>query len=152
MQLSPKENSLLKDLTGQEKLCIEKYSKNACMAKDSQLKDLFNHLSQNEQQHLNMLTQIQNGTVPQVPQGIAQTKSQTFNSVYTSYESEDKKNDCYLCSDVLAAEKHASALYDTSIFEFKDEKVRNVLNHIQKDEQEHGKKIYDYMSANGMYN
>ncbi|MDE7300442.1 MAG: spore coat protein, partial [Lachnospiraceae bacterium] len=44
-----------------------------------------------------------------------------------------------------------SHLYDTCIFEFKDEGARNVLNHIQKEEQEHGKMIYDYMSTNSMY-
>ena len=122
------------------------------MAKDAQLKGLFDQLSQNEQQHLNMLTQIQSGNVPQTPQAQPPKPPQTFSSVYSTYDSEDKKNDCYLCSDVLAAEKHASSLYDTSIFEFKDENVRSVLNHIQKDEQEHGKKIFDYMSANNMYN
>ncbi len=53
--------------------------------------------------------------------------------------------------DVLATEKHASHLYDTCIFEFNDENARNALNHIQKEEQEHGKMIYDYMSVNGMY-
>ena len=151
MLLSPKENSLLKDLTGQEKLCIEKYGKSACMAKDAQLRGLFEQLSQNEQHHLNLLTQIQGGTVPQISSD-TQKNQQTFSAVYGMIESEDKKNDCYLCSDVLASEKHASSLYDTSIFEFKDEGIRNVLNHIQKDEQEHGKKIYDYMSSNGMYN
>ena len=122
------------------------------MAKDAQLKTLFTQLAQNEQHHLDMLDQISAGAVPQVPQSSPSGQTQTFSSVYGAFETEDKKNDCYLCSDVLAAEKHASSLYDTSIFEFKDENVRCVLNHIQKDEQEHGKKIYDYMAANGMYN
>ena len=58
---------------------------------------------------------------------------------------------CYICSDLLATEKHASALYDTCIFEFKNEQLRTVLNSIQREEQEHGKKIYVYMSANNMY-
>jgi len=29
--------------------------------------------------------------------------------------------------------------------------MRDALNHIQKEEQEHGKMLYDYMSVNGMY-
>ena len=29
--------------------------------------------------------------------------------------------------------------------------MRNVLNHIQTEEQEHGKCLYDYMMANNMY-
>ena len=43
------------------------------------------------------------------------------------------------------------SMYNTAIFEFKDVGIRNVLNHIQKDEQEHGQQIYNYMSQNGMY-
>ena len=39
MQLTQKETDLLKDLKGQEKLCIEKYTKAADSAIDPQLKD-----------------------------------------------------------------------------------------------------------------
>ena len=28
--------------------------------------------------------------------------------------------------------------------------ARDVLNHIQKEEQQHGKQLYDYMAAHGM--
>ena len=48
-------------------------------------------------------------------------------------------------------EKHVSGLYDTSIFEFSDPAVRQVLNHIQSEEQGHGESIYSYMHQNGMY-
>ncbi|WP_334307029.1 spore coat protein [Intestinibacter bartlettii] len=30
--------------------------------------------------------------------------------------------------------------------------MRQVLNHIQKEEQEHGEEIYNYMNKHGMYN
>ena len=53
---------------------------------------------------------------------------------------------------VVASEKHISSSYNTSVFEFTNTEVRDALNHIQKEEQEHGKQIYDYMSANSMYN
>jgi rubrerythrin len=59
-----------------------------------------------------------------------------------------KQMDAYLCQDALDTEKHVSALYDTCIFEFKGEDARSMLNQIQKQEQEHGKRIYDYMAAN----
>ena len=75
----------------------------------------------------------------------------SFQSVYSPAPSQDKSTDMFLCSDALSGEKHVSHLYDTGIFEFRDENVRNVLNHIQKEEQQHGKMIYDYMSANNMY-
>ncbi len=149
MQLTQKETSLLKDLKGQEKLCVDKYNKHSSCAVDPQLKTLFSQIAQIEQQHLNTLTQIEGGTVPTMGGG---TQSQpTFTERYTMAENPDKANDCYLCTDLLTSEKHASSLYNTSIFEFNDVGCRNVLNHIQKEEQEHGKKIYDYMSTNHMY-
>ena len=64
---------------------------------------------------------------------------------------QDKQTDCYLCSDVLATEKHASHLYDSCIFEFNNQSIRDSLNHIQKEEQNHGKMLYDYMKTNNMY-
>lgn len=149
MTLDQKEKDLLKDLKGQEKLCVDKYAKHASCAKDAQLKNLFTQISQNEQKHLDALTQIENGTVPQFSG--TDLQQPTFTATYGATENPDKKNDCYLCSDLLATEKHASSLYDTCIFEFKDENLRQVLNSIQKQEQEHGKQLYDYMSTNSMY-
>ncbi|MBE6606466.1 MAG: ferritin-like domain-containing protein [Ruminococcaceae bacterium] len=149
MQLTQKEKDLLKDLKGEEELCIQKYTKHASCAKDPQLKNLFSQIAQIEQGHLNTIMQINEGSVPQ-PSG-GSTVSPTFTETYSQGETEDKKADCYLCSDLLNTEKHASSLYNTSIFEFSDENARNALNHIQKEEQEHGKMIYDYMSKNNMY-
>jgi hypothetical protein len=97
---------------------------------------------------LETLTQIENGTVPAT--GNADKPLPTFSTTYTT-ETQDKKNDCYLCTDLLTTEKHASHLYDTCIFEFKDQAVRKALSHIQEEEQQHGKSIYDYMATNGMY-
>lgn len=149
MTLDQKEKDLLKDLKGQEKLCVDKYSKHATCAKDAQLKDLFTRISRNEQKHLDIIVQMESGTVP--PFTGADLQQPTFTAAYGVTENPEKQNDSYLCSDVLAMEKHASGLYDSSIFEFKDENMRMVLNKIQKQEQEHGKQIYDYMSTNSMY-
>lgn len=149
MQLTQKETELLKDLKGQEKLCVEKYNNHSAAAVDPQLKNLFSQIAQIEQQHFDTLVKIENGQTP-APSGGSQAMP-TFTANYSMGDTEDKKNDCFLCSDLLATEKHASQLYDTCIFEFKQEAVRNMLNHIQKEEQNHGKMIYDYMSANNMY-
>ena len=139
---------LICDMKGQEKLCIEKYSKAASAANDPQLKNLFTELSSIEQGHLSTLCQIENGNPP--APSCAQSKSRTFTSTYSA-ETDEKKQDAFLCSDLLATEKHASSLYDTCIFEFSDKNARGLLGHIQKEEQEHGKAIYDYMKANSMY-
>ena len=151
MQLTAKESSLLKELKGQEQLCIDRYTKAAGYAVDGQLKGLFTSLADTERQHLDTLTQIETGACPSMPAG-KETPSPTFTAVYGVAETPDKKNDCYLCTDALSGEKHVSGLYDTCIFEFRDDNVRTALNHIQKEEQQHGKSIYNYMSANEMYN
>lgn len=152
MQLTQKESSLLKDLKSQEQLCIDKYTKHASCAVDEQLKTLFTNIAGVEQQHLNTLTQIESGTVPSVSGGSDKSAvSQSFSATYGVGETEDKKSDNFLCSDVLAGEKHVSSLYDTCIFEFTQPQLRDVLNHIQKEEQQHAMQIYSYMSANNMY-
>lgn len=64
---------------------------------------------------------------------------------------DEKYDDAYLCRDALAMEKHMSSVYDTSVFEFTSPVLRDTLAHIQKEEQNHGETLYDYMQTNGMY-
>lgn len=149
MTLTQKENNLLQDLKTQEQLCIEKYSKYSSQASNPQLKTMLSQIAQVEQQHLQTLDQIGNGTVPQMSGSSSQ--SMTNPSAQSNYAEADKQKDRFFCIDLLTTEKHASSLYDTSIFEFKDAGVRNALNHIQKEEQGHGEQIYNFMSCNGMY-
>lgn len=148
MTLSSKETTLLSDLKNQEQVCVEKYAKYSSEASDGQLKNLFDRIGQVEKQHLDTLNLISSGTVPQVP-GSSPTQVPSFTS--SSVDEAGRCKDKFLCSDVLATEKHASSLYDTCIFEFKDAGVRNVLNHLQKEEQGHGEMIYGYMSQTNMY-
>ena len=150
MTLTPKESSLLKDLCSQEKLCIDKYAKYASDACDNQLKNLFAQIKQNETSHLQTLEQISAGTIPMVNSNGAKQQAPTIQP--STCTPQNKQKDAYLCADALSTEKHVSAEYDTSIFEFSDPNIRNVLNHIQKEEQEHGEYLYKYMSVNGMYN
>ena len=149
MQPTQKEAGLLKDLKDQEQLCVDKYRRHAANANDPQLKNLFEQLAQVEQQHLDAIVQMAQGTVAK-PADSATVPS-TFTAAYSKMFSPQKQNDCYLCSDVLTMEKHASHLYDTCVFEFRDAAARSVLNYIQAQEQRHGKVIYDYMAANAMY-
>ncbi len=149
MQLTQKEVELLKDLSNQEKLCVDKYTRHSECAKDAQLKELFSEIAKMESKHLTMITDMQNGTVSQQNSGGGQYNP-TFKPTYTTAETPEKQNDCYLCTDLLTAEKHASHLYDTCVFEFDDENARTCLNSIQSQEQNHGKLIYDYMKANSM--
>lgn len=149
MNLSQKENSLLKDLKSQEQLCVEKYSMYSTNAHNQQLKSIFSEIAQIEQQHFQTLSQIEAGSIPQFGGGVSPQKTKP--SAQSNYSEPDKQKDKFLCQDQLSTEKHVSSLYDTSIFEFKDPALRNTLNHMQKEEQEHGEQLYSFMSMNGMY-
>ncbi|MBQ8391352.1 MAG: spore coat protein [Clostridia bacterium] len=152
MQLSQKEKDLLKDMKDTEKLCIEKYTRGAENAHDPQLKQLCIHIAQIEQGHLDTLTKIENGQSPVSSSGGSQSQQKpTFTECYGAADTEEKKQDGYIAQDLLTTEKHASHLYDTCVFEFKDDNIRQQINHIQKEEQEHGKQLYDYMQKNSMY-
>ena len=147
--LTLKETTLLKDLKEQEKLCADKYQKHAACAHDPQLKQLFTELSGVENAHYQMLTDIESGRLPASGQG--NNVNGQFTATYNMSDTQEKKDDAYLCSDLLATEKHVSALYNTCVFEFTRPELRQVLNKIQTDEQEHGEKIYQYMKTNAMY-
>lgn len=150
MNLTQKETALLKDLKSQEELCIEKYGKYGADACDGALKNLFGSIRATEQSHLATVEKILGGeevTSPAAPSAV----SQTYEGAPSSCSAADKQKDAYLCRDALAMEKHVSSLYDVSIFEFSDPVLRDTLGHIQKEEQNHGQQLYEYLSKNGMY-
>ena len=149
--LSTKENGLLKDLAGQEKLCIDKYNRYSSEAKSPVLKALFQSMAKTEEEHLKTVNEMISGGTPSMPLTIGNSNNQ--NTEAFSYGSEDeRKQDAFLCTDMLATEKHASSLYDTSVFEFTMPEHRRILNHIQAEAQQHGEQIYAYMKNNNMYN
>lgn len=150
MLLTQKETTLLQDMKTQEEVCIEKYNKYSNDACDAELQDLFSSIEKVERQHLDTINKMMAGTVPPMTGGPASPKAPTKASYNLGSDTESKKNDEFLCNDSLSMEKHVSSVYDTSIFEFKDTHARDMLNHIQKEEQEHGDQISKYMELNGM--
>ena len=155
MTFTTKETQLLQDLKSKEQLCIDKYNKYSAAACDGELKKLFTQISQVESEHLKTINSLLSGNMPQSNSGSTSKPTASSNPAYSVSEANSNecfKNDRYLCNDILDTEKHVSSVYDTSIFEFKDTAVRDLLNHIQKEEQQHGEQIYKYMAQNGMYN
>lgn len=151
MVLSQKERSLLEDLKGAEQLCIIKYTKYAEEACDPCLAELFNSIKTVEAGHLATVTRILAGdsVTAETPKSATEEKFTCTPSVCSA---EAKKNDAYLCRDALSMEKHVSSVYNTAVFEFTQPLLRDVLASIQKEEQNHGEKLYNYMAENGMYN
>lgn len=151
LNLSQKEKMLLQDQQKHEQLCIQKYQNYANQAQDPQLKQLFNSYGSQEQQHLNSINQLLSGQVPNTTQQQGQQNQQT--SVASQVQpGMTNQNDATLCNDLLMTEKYVSGAYDTAIFEFTDTNARQVLNHIQKEEQQHGEGLFNYMQSHGMYN
>ena len=161
INLSTKERMLLEDEKSHEQLCVDKYNEYSSKACDAELKSLFSQLAQKEQQHLDSINQLLSGIVPNVnQQQSSQQENQQNNSNQQPLKNQSPLNfetnaynkyDKMLCSDALSTEKFVSSTYNTAIFEFRDKNIRQVLNHIQKEEQEHGEKIFNYMYNHGMY-
>ena len=153
MAWTKKEQNLLKDLQAEEKLCAEKYTKAAGAACDPKLKTMLSQIGKAEQNHYETVSQMLAGTVPspQATQPKPQNGAKQQKDLRSAANRAGKKQDAYLLADLLATEKYVSAVYNTSVFEFSDEKSRQVLSGIQQQEQHHGKQLADYMQANGMY-
>jgi spore coat protein CotF len=150
------------------------------MTSDPQLKQIFLNNARIEQEHLNTINMLLSGQVPamnqqsgmqQQQQSVSQPQMQMQqpqvqrqqtsvpnvsnvsnvmqpqNNGVKWQNSSDK--DC--CTDMLMTEKYVSNAYDTAIFEFVDPRIRDLLNHIQKEEQKHGESIFVYMQNKGMY-
>ncbi|WIV13807.1 spore coat protein [Proteiniborus sp. MB09-C3] len=166
-QLTQKEKYLLEDQKSQEELCVKKYNNYAQQTQCPQLKQLCQQLAQQEQQHLNTINQILSGQTPSMGQQQGQQQGQKQgqqgqqqgqqNSSMQSMSSSGQtgmtnQQDADLCTDLLSTEKYVSGVYNTAIFEFRDPSIRQALNHIQKEEQQHGEQIFNYMQSKGMYN
>lgn len=150
MTLTQKETSLLSDLKAQEQLCITKYDEYSTRACDPALKTLFSELASTERTHLDTLNRILGGEavrMPSPPPSATEVKAEAQSNV----PAEQKMSDAFLCKDALSMEKHVSGVYNTSVFEFSSPVLRDTLAHIQKEEQNHGDRLYKYLSANGMY-
>ena len=150
MKLTQKETMLLQDLKTSEEICIEKYGQYAKKAEDQALADLFLTIRAKEEEHLETINSLMQGTVPMMSGGGQQDSQNGQPGDGQATKESRSKTDEYLLKDALDTEKHVSSVYDTCIFEFTDAGARSALNHIQKEEQEHGQMLYDYMAAHGM--
>ena len=163
MTWTQKEASLLKDLRSQEQLCVDKYGKYADEACDPELKDIFRQIRQTEQSHLQTVTTLLDGRMPQQNQQGQQQGQQNqqnqqnlqrfaeFPPQGAADVQQAMQHDKFLAEDALCTEKEVSGAYNVSIFEFRDPQVRQLLHQIQGAEQKHGEMLYQYMARNGMY-
>lgn len=151
MVLSEKEKTVIKDLQTQEQSCIEKYTRYSNEAKDPGLRDLFMHLSRQEQKHYDSLAQVLSGNTPDADCNDDSGKNYQPKATYQAgMESADMKKDCFLVTDCIGTEKMVSSEYNSNVFAFGNSAIRKLLADIQIEEQNHGEMLYKYKMANGM--
>ena len=154
IQLTQKERILLEDQKSHELQCIEKYARYGHLAQDQQLRQICQANEQSEKAHLDTINQLLGGTIPQLNQQQGQNTGQSQGAQQVSQTINPAAfgiSDKSICEDILTAEKYVSATYNTAIFEFRNTNVRDLLNHIQKEEQKHGEAVSQYMETKGLY-
>lgn len=130
---------------------MEKYKRYGQEAKDPVLRDLFGRLEKEEQKHYESLGQVLSGTVPSCNCNDRDGAKYEPKAAYDSLtNSEDKKNDCFLATDCISAEKLASSEYNTNVFNFSEPAVRKLLADIQVEEQNYAEMLYKYKTVNSM--
>ena len=104
MTLTKKEQSLLKDLQHEEKLCAEKYHRAAEAACDPHLKSLFQQIEKAEEGHYNTVTGMLAGEVPAPQKGgqAKNAKQPSAEQLKSKAGRAGKKKDEYLLADLLA--------------------------------------------------
>lgn len=161
LQLTQKEQTLLNDQLKHEEICIKKYTYYSEQAADPELKQLFSNLACQEKEHYSTIEKMLRGQQPVLNQGKeqgvqGQDQGRQNLSTQTRYEQANMGNtigsqaDTTLCTDMLMTEKFISGSYDSGIFQSTTPPVTMALQHIQKEEQEHGQKIQAYMQRKGL--
>jgi spore coat protein CotF len=149
MKLNQKETQLITELKTQEELCMQKYDFYSAQAKDPELKKLFKKILKHEQNHYDMLNDLMKGNMPAIktrkPSSVKYEPTATHKGDQAS-----KDFDKFLCTDIIATEKYVATTYNNDLFYFVSPEVRNVLNAIMTDEQNHAEMIWKYKVANKM--
>lgn len=137
---------LLEDLKKEEDLCVIKYQNYAQQTQDSNLSQLFNKIAGDEQKHYDTVNSLLQGGGQ-----MSQMGSGGQSRMNSGGASGGGGSDKYMLHDMLSTEKYVSSAYDTSVFESANSNVRQALQQIQQEEQNHGEQLFQYMSSHGMY-
>ncbi len=151
VQLTTKEKFLLEDAKSHEEQCIRKYASYSSLTSDEQLRAVFQSNGSKEEEHLETINQLLSGSIPSMNGQGQSSQSQQTMKTQSNASGNLNLSDKDMCTDMLNTEKYVSGTYNTAIFEFSNAQIRDVLNHIQKEEQKHGEAIFKYMESKGMY-
>ncbi|NLY53092.1 MAG: spore coat protein [Firmicutes bacterium] len=179
MQLTQKERLYLQDAAEHEKLCIAKYNDYSSQVSCPQLASLLQQIAQSEQQHLQTIQQVMQGQMPNLASSGSQSMGQGGQSMGMSGgqgqggvsmqaggqmgankptmstagtgQMQQGLSDKEICQDLITTEKAIAGMYNTATFEASNHQLRQVLSHIQQEEQDHAFQIFNYMQQKGWY-
>lgn len=149
MALTNKEKSYIEDNLNAEYLCIRKYEQYAAVASDAQLKQVFTELANKEREHVDTLKGMLIGSNV-TPQNIFETYTSPTGD-QSNIQNSLGLTDAQLLNDALMTEKHVSSAYNTAVLESMDPNIRQQLQHIQQEEQQHAETLFNAMNSRGWY-
>ena len=171
IQLSQSERKLLQDHMKHEEVCIEKYQQYAQQSSDPELRSMFSQFASQERQHYDSLNSLLQGRQPSAQSGHSHSghssqaqssypfqQDQQQQSHSTNWASFNQgsghqgqgQSDALMCRDAMMTEKFISDSYDNGIFGSSHPVVRQTLQHIQDEEQQHGEGLMNYLQKHGL--
>lgn len=154
IQLSQQERKVLEDHKKHEEVCIRKYEQYAEQAGDPQLRSMFYQFADQERQHYRSLDHLLQGRQPTVgDQSGRQQRSGPPDGPAAENRHDGRQqrdSDALMCRDAMMMEKFISDSYDGGIFGSTNPVVRQTLQHIQREEQEHGEGLLNYLQDHGL--
>lgn len=113
---------------------------------DFRLKALLAMLLKQDEEHYRTLIQLEQGIIPIVGRDDRESRLKVPDG-----KGRGNRIDARYCREMYEGEKFLSSEIDQTIFKVRDSSVRNVLNYIQKQQQEHGRLLGQYMDEELMY-
>ena len=160
VQLTQKEQMYLQDMLSMKSCVSRNTPTTPSKLKIPSFSSCFANMNNTKSSTMTASLQLLQGQAPsmtsgqqggQSRQGGQQQWQSMPGSQVSGYSGLTGQSDAQLCQDALTTEKYISGAYDTAIFESANPVVRQTLQHIQQEEQQHGEGIFHYMHARGMY-
>lgn len=125
---------------------INRYGYCVKNAPDVRLKALVILLQKQDEEHYKMLIQLEQGIIPMIGRNDRESTLKVPKG-----KGGGTRVDARFCTDLYEGEKNLSSEIDQAIFKIRDSSMRNVLNYIQKQQQEHGRLLGQYMDEELIY-
>ncbi|MDW7675171.1 MAG: spore coat protein [Bacillota bacterium] len=142
--LTQKEQRFLQEALKHEEVCIAKYGQYANQVKDPKIKQMFQQLQQKEQQHYQTISGL-------LGQNAANQQMQAGGQQMNQNQGGGQISEQDILQDMLMTEKYVSDSYNMTVLDSLNQQMRQQMQHIQNEEQQHANQIVDAMIQKGYY-